>query len=92
MDPANIPLLLRSDAQVTIISKSDRVVTIINVFTVARDDQKRLVDLLAQATQSSVRHILGFVSAALHRGLDGTKGTMYDSVAHGRRLPADAGP
>jgi Antibiotic biosynthesis monooxygenase len=61
----------------TVISKGDRVATIINVFTVAPDDQKRLVDLLARATQSSVRHIPGFVSAALHRGLDGTKVTMY---------------
>ncbi|GAC1466049.1 MAG: antibiotic biosynthesis monooxygenase [Gemmatimonadaceae bacterium] len=51
--------------------------TIINVFTVAPGDQKRLVDLLARATQSSARHIPGFVSAALHRGLDGTKVTMY---------------
>ena len=37
----------------------------------------RLVDLLTRATESSVRHVPGFVAAALHRSLDGTKGTMY---------------
>ena len=61
----------------TVISKGDGVATIINVFTVAPSDQARLVELLTRATQSSVRHIPGFVSAALHRGLDGTKVTMY---------------
>jgi hypothetical protein len=62
---------------VTVISKGDRVATIINVFTVAPADQERLIGLLTRATQSSVRYIPGFVSAALHRGLDGTKVTMY---------------
>jgi len=61
----------------TVISKGDGVATIINVFTVAPSDQARLVELLTRATQSSVRHIPGFVSAALHRSLDGTKVTMY---------------
>jgi hypothetical protein len=61
----------------TVISKGDGVATIINVFAVAPGDQKRLLDLLTRATQSSVRHIPGFVSAALHRSLDGTKVTMY---------------
>ncbi|HLB10918.1 MAG TPA: antibiotic biosynthesis monooxygenase, partial [Gemmatimonadaceae bacterium] len=28
-------------------------------------------------TESSVRHVPGFLSAALHRSLDGTKVTMY---------------
>jgi hypothetical protein len=35
------------------------------------------VDLLRQATDSSIRHVPGFVAAALHRSLDGTKVTMY---------------
>jgi len=51
--------------------------TVINVFTVAPDRQMRLVDLLTRATESSVRHVPGFVAAALHRSLDGTKVTMY---------------
>ena len=51
--------------------------TVINVFTVAPEHQARLVDLLRRATESSVRHVPGFVAAALHRSLDGTKVTMY---------------
>ena len=60
-----------------VITKGDRVATVINVFTVAPGDQARLVELLTNATQSSVRHVPGFLAAALHRSLDGTKVTMY---------------
>ena len=59
------------------ITAGDRPMTVINVFTVAADQQPRLVELLTQATESSIRHIPGFVGAALHRSLDGTKVTMY---------------
>jgi antibiotic biosynthesis monooxygenase len=59
------------------ISKDAKVVTIINVFTVLPENQGRLVDLLARATQTAVIQAPGFVSATLHRGLDGTKVTMY---------------
>jgi len=61
----------------TIISEESGFLTLINVFTVSPDNQQRLVDLLTQATDLSVRHAKGFVSAALHRSLDGTKVTMY---------------
>jgi len=54
-----------------------KLVTFINVFTVEPANQQRLVDLLAHATVESVRHAPGFVSATLHRSLDGTKVTMY---------------
>jgi quinol monooxygenase YgiN len=59
------------------IRTGDRPMTVINVFTVAPENQRRLVELLSRATESSVRHVPGFVSAALHRSLDGTKVTMY---------------
>ncbi len=52
-------------------------VTLINVFTVEPNNQQRLLDLLARATETSVRHAPGFISASLHRGTDGTKVTMY---------------
>lgn len=61
----------------TTISKDARLVTFINVFTVEPVNQQRLVDLLTQVTAAFVRHAAGFVSAALHRSLDGTKVTMY---------------
>jgi quinol monooxygenase YgiN len=61
----------------TTISSSRKLVTLINVFTVEPANQQRLLDLLARATETSVQHAPGFISASLHRGLDGTKVTMY---------------
>ncbi len=49
----------------------------INVFTVEPANQQRLLELLVTATETSVRHVRGFMSAALHRSLDGTKVAMY---------------
>ena len=61
----------------TTISPSRKLVTLINVFTVEPANQRRLVELLARATETSVRHEPSFVSASLHRSLDGRKVTMY---------------
>jgi len=61
----------------TTISLSPKLVTLINVFTVEPANQQQLLELLARATESSVRHASGFISSSLHRGLDGTKVTMY---------------
>lgn len=61
----------------TVISPGSKVVTFINVFSVEPSNQVKLVELLTQATERSVRHTPGFVSACLHRSLDGTKVTMY---------------
>lgn len=52
-------------------------VTLINVFTVDPAKQDELIDLLARATEASVRHAPGFISARLHRSLDGTKVAMH---------------
>ncbi len=59
------------------IEKGRGVLTLINVFTVEPTRQSELIDLLTRATDLSVRHAAGFISASLHRGLDGTKVTMY---------------
>ncbi|HEX9608264.1 MAG TPA: antibiotic biosynthesis monooxygenase family protein [Gemmatimonadaceae bacterium] len=61
----------------TTISKSNKLVTLINVFTGAPAHQQEVVDLLARATATSVRYAPGFISASLHRSLDGTKVVMY---------------
>lgn len=61
----------------TTISPNRKPVTLINVFTVEPANQQRLIELLARATETSVRHAPGFISASLHRGFDGTKVTMY---------------
>ncbi len=73
------------------IAENTTFVTLINVFTVEPSNQRDLVDLLARATATSVRDVPGFVSAALHRSVDGTKVTMYsqwESEAHYRRYQA----
>jgi quinol monooxygenase YgiN len=61
----------------TQISAKRGVITLINVFTVEPANQPRLVELLTEATEVSVRQAPGFVSASLHRSTDGTKVTMY---------------
>jgi quinol monooxygenase YgiN len=60
-----------------ITSEGERPLTVINVFRVVPEQQPRFIELLTQATEGSVRHVPGFLGAALHRGLDGTQVTMY---------------
>ena len=70
-------------------------ITLINVFTVEPPNQQRLVDLLARATDEFVSRAPGFVSSTLHRGLDGTKVTMYaqwNSVEDYEAMRRDPGP
>ncbi len=59
------------------ISKGRTPLTLINVFTVAPENQDQLIKLLTDVTEHNVRHHKGFVSASLHRGTDGKKVTMY---------------
>src|ERR671919_950384 len=59
------------------ITETDEVVTLINVFNVAQGDQQRLVDVLVDATQTVMRKQPGFISANIHRSLDGTRVTNY---------------
>ena len=77
------------------ISPSSKVVILINVFTVEPANQRRLLELLAGATETSVRHAPGFISASLHRSLDGTKVTMYAqwrTVAHYQAMRENPAP
>jgi heme-degrading monooxygenase HmoA len=61
----------------TRISRDQDVVTLINVFTVAPEAQQRLVDLLVEATEEVISKQPGYVSANIHRSLDGTRVTNY---------------
>ena len=61
----------------TRISRRGDVVTLINVFTVAPEDQQRRLDVLVEATESVMRGLPGFVSANLHKSLDRTKVANY---------------
>jgi heme-degrading monooxygenase HmoA len=59
------------------IAKENDLVTLINVFTVAQEDQQRLVNVLVDATQKVMKNQPGFVSANIHRSLDGTRVANY---------------
>ena len=61
----------------TTISPGSNYLTLINVFKVDPENQRKVVELLTLATTESVRSIPGFISSSLHRSLDGTKVTMY---------------
>jgi heme-degrading monooxygenase HmoA len=52
-------------------------VTLINVFTVDPADQQELVERWKTATEEAMRHQPGFISASVHRSLDGTKVINY---------------
>ncbi len=59
------------------ISKDNKVVTLINVFTVEPENQQKLVDFLVEATETTMKNITGFVSANIHKSLDGVRVTNY---------------
>ena len=59
------------------IAAGQGVLTFINVFTVEPDQQQQLVELLTEAADETFRHLPGFVSANIHRSLDGRKVVNY---------------
>ncbi|MET0389371.1 MAG: antibiotic biosynthesis monooxygenase family protein [Polyangiales bacterium] len=61
----------------TTITKLNPVVTLINTFTVKPERQDELVRLLDAATEEVMRHLDGFVSANLHKSLDGKHVANY---------------
>jgi quinol monooxygenase YgiN len=61
----------------TSINTRNDVVTLINVFTVEPTRQQELVDLLTRATDETIQHMPGFVSATIHKSLDGVRVTNY---------------
>lgn len=67
----------------TRIATDQDLVTLINVFSVAPDQQQELVDLLVTATEQTMCQQPGYLSANIHRSLDGTKVVNY---AQWRRL------
>jgi hypothetical protein len=63
----------RKPHAMTTISNDNKLVTLINVFTVKSEKQQQLVDLLVHATDVAMKHVPGFISANIHRSLDGKK-------------------
>ena len=69
--------------------------TLINVFSVEPENQEKLLDLLTRATEEFVGHAPGFMSAVLHRSLDGAKVTMvaqWEGLAAYEAMRQDPGP
>ena len=58
------------------IQANDGVITQINVFTVAPEKQQELIDLLSEAAAFASR-LPGWMSASVHRSLDGTRVVNY---------------
>jgi quinol monooxygenase YgiN len=59
------------------ISVETPILTLINVFTVDPAKQDDLVALLDRATEQVMRRQPGFISASIHRSVDGTRVTNY---------------
>jgi len=59
------------------ITPNTRLCTLINVFTVAPERQQELVDTLVAATEQVIRTLPGFVSANIHKSIDGVRVTNY---------------
>lgn len=59
------------------IAKGRDILTLINVFTVDPGNQQKLVALLTEATERTMKRMPGFISASIHRSLDGTKVVNY---------------
>lgn len=52
-------------------------ITMINVFDVEPGNQQRLVDLLVRANENVMSKQPGYLSARIHRSLDGRKVAVY---------------
>jgi heme-degrading monooxygenase HmoA len=59
------------------ISKDNNVATLINVFTVEPENQQKLVEMLIEATEKTMKHVDGFVSANIHKSTDGKRVINY---------------
>lgn len=53
------------------------IVTLINTFTVKPEKQGELIKILSEATEAVIKNLDGFISASLHRGVDGTYVANY---------------
>ena len=51
--------------------------TLINVFTVSPERQQELVDTLIAATEQVIQTLPGFISANIHKSVDGVRVTNY---------------
>jgi quinol monooxygenase YgiN len=62
---------------VTVIDSDADCITLINTFVVRPENQDELVDVLEAATEQVMRFRPGFVSAHIHKSLDGKRVVSY---------------
>jgi quinol monooxygenase YgiN len=65
----------------TTIVANSQVTTAITVFTVAPENQQRLVDLLVRAAREVIQNRPGFISINIHKSLDRTHVLSYSQWA-----------
>ncbi|PSB21925.1 antibiotic biosynthesis monooxygenase [Phormidesmis priestleyi ULC007] len=68
---------ITSDRIVTTIAQDQELITLINIFKVEPENQQQLIDLLIDATEEVMCKLPGFISANVHKSLDGTRVTNY---------------
>ncbi len=59
------------------ISKSNPVITMVNVFTVEAGKQQALLDALRSELDTVMRKQPGFIASSIHRSLDGVRVVNY---------------
>ena len=75
--PIETSVVTTVNEKLTEISKDAELVTLINVFVVEPENQQLLVDMLIEATEEAMCKQPGFISANIHKSLDGTHVTNY---------------
>lgn len=61
----------------TTITQGTALCTLINVFTISSDKQQELVNILTEVTDQIICKLPGFVSANIHKSIDGERVTNY---------------
>jgi quinol monooxygenase YgiN len=82
------PWSTRNERIMPKITKDEAVVTVINAFNVDPENQQRLIDLLARATEETISKMPGFISASFHKSVDGTRVVNYAQWATRQALEA----
>ena len=83
----NIKMTINAlDDKLTTISKDAQILTLINVATVEPENQQRLVEMFEIVTENVMSKQPGFISANIHKSLDGEKVVTYAQWRSDRRL------
>lgn len=59
------------------ITRTESLATVINVFTVPPEEQRRVAEMLVDTARGTVKDFRGFLSASVHLSVDGTRVANY---------------